>query len=475
MDTGLTFDDVLLLPRKSEVLPKDADLRAKLTNKITLNIPLIAAAMDTVTEAKTATALARLGGIGIIHKNLSPEEQADEVRKVKGGEYYIVENPLTISPDLSIAEILDLKESKGISTFPVVDREKLVGIVTERDLRFEDNTKLKARDIMTKELITVDKIIEFEKAREILHKHRIEKLPIVDSKGKLKGLITSTDIEKKKKYPNALKDKRGRLMVGAAVGPKDFERVQKLAEAEADVIVIDTAHGHSKNVLDAVRKVKKEFDVQLIAGNVATAEGTKDLINAGADAVKVGIGPGAICTTRIITGVGVPQISAVMECAKAAKDKVPIIADGGIKYSGDIVKALAAGANCVMVGSLLAGCEETPGRVIYLHNRKFKQFRGMGSVGAMLKGSKDRYMQAEIKKADKFVPEGIEGMVPYKGTIQEVVYQLMGGVRSGMGLTGCKNVGELRKKVKMIKITQASLQESHPHDVTITEEAPNYP
>jgi IMP dehydrogenase len=475
LETGLTFDDVLMLPAKSEVLPSEVDLSTKLTKNISLNIPLVSAAMDTVTEYKTAIALGQNGGIGIIHKNMPAEEQARQVQKVKRSEFWVVTNPVTVSPNDTLGYLFALRKEKGINSFPVVENKKLVGIATNRDMQFESNQKKKVSQIMTTDLITINKRIEFEDAKKILHKNRIEKLPIVDKDGKLKGLITVTDIMKRDKFPLAIRDKKGRLLVGAAVGPNDLKRVEKLVEAMVDVIAIDTSHGHSVNVLKSVKKIKKEFDVELIAGNVATAKATTDLIKHGADAVKVGIGPGAICTTRIISGVGVPQITAVMECAKAAeKYKIPIIADGGVKYSGDLAKAIAAGASSVMLGSIFAGCEETPGKTVFLNNRKFKQYRGMGSASAMMKGSKDRYFQAEIKEKSKFVPEGIEGIVPYKGTASEVIYQLIGGVRSGMGLVGAKTINDLRTKTKLIKVTAAGLKESHPHSVTITEEAPNY-
>ncbi|MEK6957887.1 MAG: IMP dehydrogenase, partial [archaeon] len=476
-ELGLTFDDVLLLPAESRVLPREVSLKTKLTEKIPLNIPLLSAAMDTVTEHKTAIAMAREGGIGIIHKNISVELQATEVGKVKRSEYWIIDNPITISSSETLARINALKKESGVNSFPVVDNGRLVGIVTNRDLLFETDASKRVSEIMTpkERLITIEKKgkISYEEAGQILHRNRIEKLPIVDKDGALAGLITIADIQNSFKYPNANKDPKGRPIVGAAVGPKDDKRVEALIEKEVDVIVVDTSHGHSKNVVEAVRRYKKNYNVELVAGNVATAEGTKALIRAGADAVKIGIGPGSICTTRIVTGVGVPQITAIMECARAA-GTVPIIADGGIKYSGDIVKALACGASSVMVGSLFAGCEETPGKTVYMNNRKFKQYRGMGSVGAMMQGSKDRYFQADIEEERKFVPEGIEGIVPYKGSVSEVVYQLIGGVRSGMGLTGCETIAQLRKKSRMLRITDASLKESHPHDVKITEEAPNY-
>jgi len=471
---GLTFDDVLLQPAASSVSPGKADLRTKLTNKILLNVPLVSAAMDTVTESSTAIAMAQQGGIGIIHKNLSIEEQAIQVEKVKREEFLIVTNPVTINPETTIKEIKLLEKEFGVRSFPVIENKKIVGIVTNRDLIFENDLKKQAKKIMTKELITAPFNVSMEKAKEILHSNRIEKLPLVDSKNQLKGLITVTDIANKQTHPNSNKDKKGRLVVGASIGPRDEKRLEALIEKEVDVIVLDTSHGHRDVVVDAVKRYKKNYDIQLIAGNVATYEATKALVKAGADAVKVGIGPGAICTTRIIAGVGVPQITAVKEAAKAVKGtNVKIISDGGIKYSGDIVKALASGADSVMIGSLLAGCEETPGKIVYMNNRKFKQYRGMGSIGAMELGSKERYFQSEVTQSNKLVPEGIEGVVPYKGTIEEVIYQLTGGIRSGMGLTGSKTIEDLKKK-KMIKITGAGLKEGHPHDVTITEESPNY-
>ncbi len=472
---GLAFDDILIVPAHSKVLPKDVSLKTRITPRISLNIPILSAAMDTVTEHSTAIAIAREGGMGIIHKNLAPEVQALEVEKVKRAEYWVISNPITISSADNISRIRALKKEFSINSFPVVDNGKLVGIVTNRDLLFEDDASKPVSGIMTprKELITVEKEVSYEEARQILHKNRIEKLPIVDKHGMLKGLITIADIRNRQKYPEALKDKRGRLIVGAAVGPKDDYRVKALVEKEADVIVVDTSHGHSRNVIEAVKRYKKEFGIEIIAGNVATAEGTKALISAGADAVKAGIGPGSICTTRVIAGVGVPQATAIMECVKAA-GSIPVIADGGIKYSGDITKAIACGASAVMIGSLFAGCEETPGKTVYMNNRKFKQYRGMGSVGAMMQGSKDRYFQSDVIEEKKFVPEGIEGAVPYKGKIAEVVYQLTGGLRSGMGLSGSAAIEELRKNSKIIRITTAALKESHPHDVSITEEAPNY-
>jgi IMP dehydrogenase len=474
ISVGLTFDDVLLVPNYSEVMPSKVKLKTKLTNKIPLNIPLVSAAMDTVTESKTAIAMAQLGGIGVIHKNMPPEKQAKEVITVKRSEFWVITNPVSVSPNDPLRKLVELKERLGFSTFPVQDKGKLVGLITDRDLFLEENLDRKAKDIMTKKLVTVDHRVELNEAKKILHKHRIEKLPIVDKQGRLKGLITMKDIKKRGMFPLANRDKQGRLLVGAAVGPKDEERVEKLVDAEVDVIVIDTAHGHSKNVIDAVKRFKKKHSVELIAGNVATEEGAQALISAGADAVKVGLGPGSICTTRVVSGVGVPQVTAVMEAAKACeKAGVPLISDGGITYSGDITKAIAAGADSVMIGSLFAGCEETPGRVIFLNNRKFKQYRGMGSLNAMKQGSSDRYFQSDVTEK-KLVPEGIEGVVPYKGLIRETVNQLLGGLRSGMGYCGTKTISELKKKGRFIKISPAGLRESHPHDVTITDEAPNY-
>ncbi len=471
---ALTFDDVLLVPAKSSVLPSETILKTKLTKNISLNIPLVSAAMDTVTEHSTAIALAQNGGIGIIHKNMSIEEQFKEVRKVKTSEYWIIPNPITVSPEDKLSYLTSLRKEKGINSFPVIEHKKLVGIVTNRDMLFETNLNKKVKEIMTTDLITINKKIELNQAKKILHKNKIEKLPIIDSKGYLTGLITVTDIMKRGTNPLASRDKKGRLLVGAAIGPKDFDRLKKLIEAEVDVIVVDTSHGHSVNVLNGVKKIRKNYNVELIAGNVATRKAVHDLVKAGADAVKVGIGPGAICTTRVISGVGVPQITAIKNCAlEARKTNTPIIADGGVKYSGDIVKALAVGANTVMLGSMFAGCEETPGKTVFLNNRKFKQYRGMGSAGAMMRGSKDRYFQSSISEKSKFVPEGIEGIVPYKGNISEVIYQLLGGIRSGMGLVGAKTIKDL-KKASLVKITSAGLKESHPHSIKITEEAPNY-
>lgn len=475
MEEGLTFDDVLLKPKYSQILPKDVDVRSKLTNNLELNVPLLSSAMDTVTESKTAIAMAREGCIGIIHKNMPANRQAEEVIKVKRAESLIVIDPVTVSPNDNLEQVAALRQKFGVNSFPVIDNGKLIGLITKRDFIFEHDFTKKVKDIMVTDLITVNKMIGLAEAKEIMRMNKVEKLPVIDKHGALKGLITSADIRKSEVYNNALKDAKGHLMVGAAVGPKDLERTEKLVNAEVDVLVIDTAHGHSKNVIDAIKNFKKHFEVDIIAGNVATAKGAKALLDAGADAIKVGVGPGSICTTRVITGVGVPQLTAIMDCYKAVGNDIPIIADGGILYSGDITKALAAGASSIMIGSLFAGCEETPGKVIYMRNRKFKQYRGMGSVGAMLEGSKDRYMQDYVIDKEKLVPEGIEGVVPYKGKISEVVYQLMGGVKAGMGMIGAKNLAELRKNAEFLKITAASLKESHPHNVTILEESPNYP
>ncbi|GAB6074774.1 IMP dehydrogenase [Nautilia lithotrophica] len=474
---ALTFEDVLLVPKYSNVLPKDVDLTTKFTRNVSLNIPLVSAAMDTVTEARAAIAIARLGGIGVIHKNMDIETQAKEVEKVKKSESGIIIDPVKVFPDDTIAKALDIMATYRISGVPVVDRDgKLVGILTNRDLRFEKNTTRFVKDLMTPmPLITAKEGISLDEAEDILHQHKIEKLPIVDDQGYLKGLITIKDIQKKKTYPNANKDKFGRLRVAAAVGVGNgVERAAALVGAGVDVIVVDSAHGHSQGILDVVKAIKERFDVDVVGGNVATAEATRALIEAGADAVKVGIGPGSICTTRIVAGVGVPQISAIDECAReGAKYGVPIIADGGIKYSGDIAKALAVGASSVMIGSLLAGTEESPGETIMYQGRQYKAYRGMGSIGAMQKGSNDRYFQ-EGTAADKLVPEGIEGMVPYRGKIADVVHQLIGGLRASMGYCGAKDIPTFWENAEFVEITSAGLKESHVHDVTITKEAPNY-
>lgn len=477
---GLTFDDVLLVPALSKVMPKDVDISTYLTREIKLNIPIISAAMDTVTESKTAICLAQEGGIGVIHRNMSIEEQAQEVEKVKKSESGMIIDPITIRPEQKIKDALDLMAKYRISGIPVTKGKKLVGIITNRDLRFETNLEETVGNVMTKEnLVTVKEGISLEESKSILHKHKIEKLLVVDDKFNLKGLITIKDIEKMRKYPNSCKDNLGRLRVGAAVGvgPDRDERVEALLRAGCDVIVIDTAHGHSKNVIESIKEIKKNFkNVQLIAGNIATAEGCEALIKAGCDAVKVGVGPGSICTTRIIAGVGVPQITAIMEAAKVAKKyDIPIIADGGIKFSGDITKAIAAGADSVMIGNLFAGTDETPGEMILYQGRTYKVYRGMGSLEVMKEGkSRDRYCVDETEIESKLVPEGIEGRVPYRGSLSIVVQQLAGGLRAGMGYVGCVNIKELQTKTKFLRITSAGLRESHVHDVIITKEAPNY-
>ncbi len=472
---GLSFDDVLVIPAKSEVLPKDVDVSTCLTNKIKLNIPIISAGMDTVTEAALAIALAREGGIGIIHKNMPIEDQAMEVDKVKRSEHGVIVDPFYLSQDHKISAALELMARYKISGVPITENGKLIGIITNRDLRFEDDMDKLIKDAMTKEnLVTAPEGTTLDEAKEILKKHKIEKLPIVDENFHLKGLITIKDIEKAIKYPNSAKDDNGRLLVGAAVGvSRDMQdRLKALVQAKVDVVVVDTAHGHSKGVLEAVYRIKEEYpELQVIAGNVATAEAAEDLIKAGADAIKVGIGPGSICTTRIVAGIGVPQVTAIYDCAQVAKrHNIPIIADGGIKYSGDIVKSIAAGADLVMIGSLFAGTEESPGEIEIYKGRSFKVYRGMGSLGAMEQGSKDRYFQEDAKK---FVPEGVEGRVPYKGAISETVYQLVGGLRAGMGYCGAKNIKELQN-AKFIRITPSGLRESHAHDIYITKESPNY-
>ncbi|SDN30102.1 IMP dehydrogenase [Desulfonauticus submarinus] len=473
---GLTFDDVLLLPAYSEVLPDQVDLKTKLTPTIDLNIPLLSAAMDTVTEARMAISMARMGGVGVIHKNMTIEKQKLEVEKVKKSESGMILDPVTVNPEDNVAYVLELMAEYRISGLPVVEGDTLKGIVTNRDVRFVEDLRTKVKEVMTKEnLITVPVGTTLKDAKRILQKRKVEKLLVVDKENRLKGLITIKDIEKIRKYPNACKDEYGRLRVGAAVGVgKDREdRVEALLRAGADFIVVDSAHGHSKNVLDTVSIIKKSFpDCQLIAGNIATYEGAMALIKAGADAVKVGIGPGSICTTRVVTGVGVPQITAIMEAVKACRkfDRC-LIADGGIKFSGDIVKAIAVGADSVMMGSMLAGTEESPGETILYQGRTYKIYRGMGSIDAMKAGSSDRYFQ---DASHKLVPEGIVGRVPFKGPVSETIYQLIGGLRSGMGYLGCRNIKDLQEKSKMVRITNSGLKESHVHDVIITKEAPNY-
>jgi len=474
---GLTFDDVLLVPAKSDVVPAQVDVTTHFTPNIKLNIPIVSAAMDTVTDANLAIAIAREGGIGVLHRNMPPEKQAMEVDKVKKSESGMIVDPITIGPDAPISEALALMERYRISGVPVTVNGKLVGIITNRDLKFERDFTRKVEEVMTKErLITAPVGITLEDAQEILHKYKIEKLPIVDKNFNLKGLITIKDIEKRKKYPNACKDHLGRLRVAAAVGVGEpaIYRTELLVKAGVDAIVIDTAHGHSKAVIETLKELKRRFDIDVVAGNIATSEAAEELIQAGADAVKVGIGPGSICTTRIVAGAGVPQLTAIINCYQVtSKYNIPLISDGGIKYSGDITKALAAGAHCVMIGSLFAGTDEAPGEIILYQGRSYKTYRGMGSIGAMQGGSSDRYRQ-EVVSPEKLVPEGVEGRVPYRGPLAKSVHQLVGGLKSGMGYCGCKNLEELRTKAKFIKITNAGLKESHVHDVTITRESPNY-
>jgi len=473
---ALTFEDVLLVPQYSEVLPKEVSLESKLTRNIKLKIPMVSAAMDTVTEHRAAIAMARLGGIGIIHKNMDIETQCKQVTKVKKSESGIIIDPIFVHPDATLADAEVLMSEYKISGVPVVDgHNKLLGILTNRDMRFEKDMRKLAVDAMTKmPLITATKGISLDDAGDIMHKNKIEKLPIIDEEGFLKGLVTIKDIKKRIEYPNSNKDAFGRLVVGAAIGVGQLDRAKALVDAGVDVLVLDSAHGHSKGILDTVRKIKETLEVDVIAGNIATAEATLALIEAGADAVKVGIGPGSICTTRIVAGVGVPQISAIDECAEAARPHgVPVIADGGIKYSGDISKALAVGASCIMAGSLLAGTEESPGDTIMFQGRQYKSYRGMGSIGAMQKGSTDRYFQ-EGTAADKLVPEGIEGRVPFRGSIAGIVHQMMGGLRASMGYCGSENIEMYWDKAEFVEITSAGLKESHVHDVIITQEAPNY-
>jgi IMP dehydrogenase len=483
---ALTFDDVLLVPAASSVLPGQVDTRSRLTRTVELGIPLISAAMDTVTEAALAIAMAQAGGMGVIHRNLTIEEQAEQVRRVKKFESGTVVNPVTIAPDATLAEAHALMERHRISGIPVVESAngkgagKLVGILTNRDVRFATDPRQPVRELMTKDnLVTVREGVNAEEAKRLLHKHRIEKILVVDDAYRCVGLITVKDIEKAQKYPNACKDERGRLRAAAAtsVGDDGVARAMALIDAECDVIVVDTAHGHSRGVLETVSRIKKQSNyTQVAAGNVATGDGAKALIDAGADCVKVGIGPGSICTTRIVAGVGMPQLTAVMDAVEEArKANVPVIADGGIKYSGDLAKAIAAGADCAMVGSLLAGTEEAPGEVFLYQGRSYKGYRGMGSLGAMARGSADRYFQAEVKDALKLVPEGVEGQVPYKGPVGNVVHQIIGGLRAAMGYTGCPDIKTLHKNAKFVRITGAGLREGHVHDVVVTREAPNYP
>jgi IMP dehydrogenase len=479
LETAFSFDDVLLLPSYSDVLPKDVDTCSYLTKNIALNIPLVSAAMDTVTESRTSISMAREGGIGFIHRNLSIESQAIEVDKVKKSESGMIVDPVTIHPDQLVHEVLHLMNKYRISGVPVTKGDKLVGIVTNRDLRFETNLDKKISEVMTKEnLVKVSEGITLEDSKSLLHQHRIEKLLVVDSNDSLIGMITIKDIEKVKKYPNACKDKLGRLRVGAAVGVgSDMEeRAEALLRAGADVILIDTSHGHTKNVIEAAKILKSNFkNIELIAGNVGTAEGAEALIKAGVDGVKIGIGPGSICTTRIVAGVGIPQITAIMNCVEVSrKTGIPLIADGGIKFSGDVTKALGAGAHVVMIGGLFAGTEESPGELVIYQGRSYKSYRGMGSIEAMQKGSGDRYYQGEDFAGDKMVPEGIVGRVPYRGKLSDNIFQLIGGLKAGMGYVGCRNLDELREKARFIQISAAGMRESHVHDVIITKEAPNY-
>ena len=473
---ALTFEDVLLVPQYSEILPKQVDVKTRISKNVTLNIPIVSAAMDTVTEHRTAIMMARLGGIGVIHKNMDVESQAKEVKRVKKSESGVIIDPIFINPEATVAEALSLMSDLHISGVPVIDKDrKLIGILTNRDLRFETNMSVLVKDRMTKApLITAPKGCTLDDAEKIFSQNRVEKLPIVDKDGRLDGLITIKDLKKRKEYPNANKDSYGRLRVAAAIGVGQIERAKALVDAGVDVIVIDSAHGHSKGIIDTLKEVKANFKVDVVAGNIANPAAVKDLAEAGADGIKVGIGPGSICTTRIVAGVGVPQISAIDDCAiEAAKYGIPVIADGGLKYSGDVAKAIAAGAACVMAGSLLAGCEESPGELITFQGRQYKVYRGMGSIGAMTKGSSDRYFQ-EGTAQDKLVPEGIEGRVPFAGSIKDVIHQLIGGLRSAMGYVGAKDIPTLQERAEFVEITSAGLKESHVHDVVITHEAPNY-
>jgi IMP dehydrogenase len=474
-EEGLTFDDLLLVPQRSEVVPKDTDVSSQLTKRIRLNIPILSSAMDTVTEHRLAIALAQMGGMGIIHKNLTITDQALEVEKVKRSENGVIVDPKTLPVTATVGDIHALMERYHISGIPVVDGKKVVGIVTRRDLKYHRKESTPIGDVMSKQLVTARPDISLQQAKDLLYQAKVEKLLLTDSKGNLVGMITIKDLERQEQYPQSCKDERGRLRVGAAVGAGEFERVQALIKAGVDVVVVDSAHGHSKNVMETVKAIKKAHDIDVIAGNVATTQGVVDLIKAGVDAVKVGIGPGSICTTRVVAGVGMPQLSAIMAAAKGVgKSGVPLIADGGIKYSGDIPKAIAMGASCVMLGSLLAGCDESPGEAIIYQGRQFKAYRGMGSIGAMQKGSADRYFQGHEAHAEKLVAEGIEGMVPSKGALQNVVFQMVGGLKAALGYCGAKDIVALQKDAVFCRMTGAGLRESHPHDITITKEAPNY-
>ncbi len=473
---GITFDDVLLIPAQSDIVPTQADTCTRLTNRIDINIPIVSAAMDTVTEGKLAIALAQEGGIGVIHKNLTLEAQQREVAKVKRSEHGVILDPVTLPPNDPVQRAQELMREQNVSGIPIVDGKKLVGILTRRDLKFLKDHTVKINSVMTQDnLVTGPAGTTLEQAKEILQKHRVEKLLLVETDGSLAGLITMRDIDRVQQYPKSCRDPRGRLRVGAAVGVLDFDRIGALIDADVDLIVVDTAHGHSSNVIDTVKSIKKKHDIDVIAGNIATARAAQDLIAAGANGVKVGIGPGAICTTRVISGVGVPQITAIMDCVEVAEAAgIPVIADGGIRHSGDITKAIAAGASCVMLGSLFAGLKESPGQLVIYKGRQFKEYRGMGSLGAMVKGSADRYGQSSKTEASKLVPEGVEGRVPYRGALSDFVYQLVGGLRAGMGYCGAHSIDELREKAQFVRISAASVHESHPHGIQITKEAPNY-
>ncbi|MAE77547.1 MAG: IMP dehydrogenase [Planctomycetes bacterium] len=475
-DEGLTYDDVLIIPRRADIVPSEVVTETRLTRNVRMNIPLVSAAMDTVTEARLSIALAQEGGVGIIHKNLALEAQVREVATVKRSANGVIRDPVTLSPAATAGAAKALMRKHRISGLPVVDDNSVVvGILTSRDLRFQTRSDTRVDDLMTRDVVTASSSTTLEQARDILHDHKVEKLVLVDAGRRLSGLITIKDIGLIEEYPHACRDERGRLRVGAAVGVFDYERTEALIAADCDVIVVDTAHGHSKNVLETVREIKRRWDIEVVAGNVATGEGTRDLIEAGADAVKVGIGPGSICTTRVVAGVGVPQLTAVMRCYDVAKNAgVPIVADGGVRQSGDAAKALAAGASSVMIGSLFAGLEESPGELIHYQGRTFKAVRGMGSLGAMVKGSKDRYSQGDIEERDKLVPEGVEGMVPYKARLSDYVYQFVGGLRSSMGYCGVSTIEEFAREARFVRVTPAALNESHPHDIMITKEAPNY-
>jgi len=473
---AITFDDVLLLPAKSDFVPSQADTSTQLTNNITINIPIVSAAMDTVTESALAIALAQEGGIGIIHKNMSIEAQKREVAKVKRSEHGVILDPVTLSPGQPVRKAQELMNEQNVSGIPIVNGKKLVGILTRRDLKFLKDYDVEISSIMTKNnLVTGPAGTTLEQAKEILQQHKVEKLLLVNDRGELVGLITMRDIDRVQQYPRAARDSRGRLRVGAAVSVHDYQRIEALIAADVDIIVVDTAHGHSQNVIDTVKKIKAKHDIDVIAGNIATAEAAQDLIEAGANAVKVGIGPGAICTTRIISGVGVPQISAIINCAEAAhRHKIPVVADGGIRHSGDITKAIAAGASSVMIGALFAGLKESPGQLVIYKGRQFKEYRGMGSLGAMVKGSAERYGQKNTAEEGKLVPEGVEGRVPCRGALSDFIYQLVGGLRAGMGYCGARNIEELMKNGRFVRVSAASVAESHPHDIQITKEAPNY-